>query len=213
VKNCLAVLGFFSVLLILGLGLLLVAIYVEQPESFPANISTIQAVEPPGNGGLVIERQNPLEGYPLPTMPAEASPLPSPTPPPDPVAYRTTVLLRARSFGILLNEFIVLNQELQENPGLLSDPNWQTEVRTTLDLFVASAWALSDTGTVPPEYHSIHQWLVQVGPEAQAMRDHYVQGIQQGDQVSLQTAGENLARINDLMTQAEIAMVEAGWEG
>lgn len=211
-KNCLAVFGLVFLVLILGAVILGVMVFMDQPVNFESGIPTIQVNPSPGNsGGSVIDRQYPLEGAPLPTTRIETL-LPTATTLPDPVVYKTTVLLRARSFGAYLDEFMTLNQELQEDPALLSDPAWQTEVRTTLDLFVGSARDLSNTGTVPTEYQAIHQWLVQVGPEAEALRNNYIQGMEQGDQAYLQAAAENMSRIVELMSKAEVAMVQSGWE-
>lgn len=220
-KNCLATLGLL-LLLLLGVAavFLLIAfarenqadleqaareLGIQLPTALPAVLTPF--VDP----GTRIERTNPLENATPPPAPTNP-PQPTPTPIPDPTAYRTEVLIRARQFAATLESFIELNEELQSNPGLLNDTTWRAETKTTLDLLVEAAWALSSAGPVPAEYQQVQGWLGLVGPEAQSLRDNYIQGIQSGNVHYFHAAGESLVEISQQMAQAQQAMVAAGWE-
>lgn len=216
-RNCLALVGFivFVILLIVGVYLLLswvdLASDVEEAVFPQTQDPTLSALETRAAAGADIQRTYPLgESNPppfqLPTPTIDFTP----TPIPDPVVYRTEVLIRARSFASALDSFYGVNGRLQEDPELLDDPAWQNEMRTILDNLVETAYSMGQV-PVPEEYRDINDWLVRVGPEATALRESYLNGILTENEQDFRDAGESLQRIIEYMRQAEQAMLEAGW--
>ncbi len=188
----------FLALLVLGAVLL----YTADPEQLQALLEEEGAVQVEITPAGTPEIQN-LE---TPTL------VPSPLPPPAAAAYRARVLIRARHFAAALETFMGANTRLQADPALINNPEWRSEVQAALDELVLAARSLSAFPAVPPEYASIAAWLEQVGPEAESLREVYLQGVQSGDAALLARAGESLNRITEVMRLAQVEMAAAGWQ-
>ena len=219
-KNCLATFGLFGLLALVLVALVVLIAFAQQYQTDLQQAAQELGIPLPQMTLVVptfipmpsdyIERTNPLAQATSPPVPT-ATPQPIPTNIPDPTAYRTEVLIRARQFATVLESFMGQNEKLQADPNLLNDEGWRTETITILDLLIESAWAMSDVGPVPAEYQEVQGWLSLVGPEAQTLRDNYVQGINSGNTYYFQAAAESLTRVGVNMAQAQQAMVAAGW--
>jgi hypothetical protein len=162
-------------------------------------------------GGSGPQWTNPLEGQPLPELFPTATPVPTAVPPLDPTVYRSEVTVRLKSFAAALESFLAANDRLALNNALLDDPAWRSEMSATLDQVSAAGQALDDSAPPPLEYATIHSYLEQVGPEAQGLRDRYLQAMDTRDPRDFTMAGEHYQRIKETLTQALGEMINAGW--
>ena len=214
-KNFLAAVGFLTLLGVTILGIILLLIWSDLPLDPRALLGLTQQtpvveVNPSRNSdGSILNKTNPLQTEPSLVLPTQA---PTPTPIPDPVAYRSEVIVRTKRFADSLSSLYDENKKLQENPQLLNDPEWRDELRVILDLLVEDAQALGDIQPVPAEYQEINDQLRQVGPQAEQLRENYLHGIETGNQDALTAAGKNMQSIIDTMRQVQALMVAAGWE-
>lgn len=211
IKTCLAYFGLFCLLLLLFA--MLGTAYVYMGPRLAANAGkTITVNQPPRGtqaespaGSSSIDKKSLIDQLPVSTLP------PTPTLVPDPAAYRSEVMVRAKRFGAALDSLNQENGKLGQNPELLKDPQWQQGMQAILDEFAASAQALGEVQPVPAEYQSIQDWLVKVGPEAQQLKENYRSGMESGDLQSFRAAGDNLNHIREDMLQAQSETVKAGW--
>jgi hypothetical protein len=119
--------------------------------------------------------------------------------------------VRLKSFAAALESFLAANDRLALNNTLLDDPAWRSEMRATLDQVSAAGQALDDSTPPPPEYATIHSYLEQVGPDAQGLRDRYLQAMDTRDPQDFTMAGEHYQRFKEALTQALGEMIKAGW--
>jgi hypothetical protein len=161
-------------------------------------------------GGSGPQWTNPLEGQPLPELLPPATPLPTAVPPLDPTVYRSEVTVRLKSFAAALEAFLAANDRLALNNALLDDPAWRSEMSATLDQVSAAGLALDDPAP-PPEYAPIHVWLERAGPEAEGLRDRYLQAMDSRQSQDFTAAGDHYQRIKEALTQALGEMINAGW--
>ena len=186
------------------LGSLIVGVTGPDPES-PGAIST-QVI-----GGSGPQWTNPLEGQPLPELFPSETPAPTAAPPLDPTVYRSEVTVRLKSFAAALETFLAANDRLAADNALLDDPAWRSEMSATLDQVRATGLALDDAAPPPPEYAPIHAWLERAGPEAEGLRDRYLQAMDSRDPQDFTAAGDHYQRIKEALTQALGEMIQAGW--
>jgi hypothetical protein len=162
-------------------------------------------------GGSGPQWTNPLDGQPLPELFPTATTVPTAVPPLDPTVYRSEVTVRLKSFAAALESFLATNDRLALNNALLDDPAWRSEMRATLDQVSAAGQALDVSAPPPLEYAQIHAHLEQVGPNAQSLRDRYLQAMDTRDPQDFTMAGEHYQRIKETLTQALGEMIKAGW--
>jgi hypothetical protein len=198
-KNCFAIIGFVSILIIAAVGI----IYF----SGAYNLEGLFV-----QGTPVVDLPPP--SAPTPTSIPMSTPtfIPEPTPVPDPVDYRTRVLLRARQFATALEAFWDSNEMVQENPSLFDDPQWRSEMRATLDEFVNASESLSAVKPAPDEYQAIDAQLSQIGVIAVELEVNYLQGLETGDERYFEAVNQNINQIVEHLTQAQVLMIAAGWE-
>ena len=198
-KTCLAIIGLVFILVVLILGIIIFTGAYDLD-------------------GLLVQGTPFVELPPPTTAIATSIPIltptlvPEPTAIPDRVEYRTRVLLRAKQFAAALEAFWDVNDRVQENAALYEDPEWRSEVRATLDEFVAASEALSEIQPVPEEYLSIGEQLNQIGTLARELEGNYLLGLDTGDQRYYEAVDQNLNQIVDHLTQAQVLMIAAGWE-
>jgi hypothetical protein len=213
VKNCLAMIGLiFTCLITLAIGGVLYWIYLGQPlppQSGPSISENLFAVTPEISvvgGTSRIQKESLVPTLPPPT------PRPTATPIPDPVVYRSEVMLKARRFGVALESFYQENGKVGQDASLLSDPQWQTGMNAILDELSASAQELSNISPVPLEVQALQDCLAQISPETEALHQNFEQGMRTADESVLKTAGDHLSQIQALMLQAQAEAAKAGWE-
>jgi hypothetical protein len=225
VKNCLAVIGLGVIFLGVVLAVVLAPEFIPELALVRGNLLALDldrylgepVIDTTISGGSPGQMTSLIEFPPtptntiIPTAAPTATPEPTATPLPDPVDYRTRVMVRARMFSTAYNAFMETNGRLQSQPDLISDPVWRAQVRASLDEFTAAAWAMSQAGTVPPEYQAVQTWLEAIGPEAEALRSAYLYGIETGDQSSLVAAGQSMDKLVVILTNVEAQMIAAGW--
>jgi hypothetical protein len=129
----------------------------------------------------------------------------------DPGVYRAEVMIQARSFGSALEAFLEANEKLAGDNALLDDPDWQNEMRAIVEQVKASGLGLAGVGPPPGEYQAIDDWLERVGPEAEGLRDNYLQALDTRDPQFFAAASDNFARIKEYLYQALEEMARAGW--
>ncbi len=217
-KNCLAFIGFLSLVLVLLLGALFFFLYAGQGlpsfEGVPflgSQPTQIIQVNPLG-GNAVVEKKSLIDQLPLPIPIPTSTPVPTATPIPDPVVYQSEVMLRARQFATALDSFDQVNAKLSQSPALAKDSAWQSEMQTNLDALVATAQALGQVQPVPDQDQAIQTWLQKVGEDTLLLQQNYLNGIENGSQQSLQAAGDNMNSIREDMLQAQAETVKAGWK-
>ncbi len=198
-RNCLAIIGIIFILIVLVLGIIIFTGVFDLGDLL---VQGTPFVDPPTPTVALI---TPLP-VPTPTL------VPEPTPIPDPVEYRTRVVLRAQQFATALEAFWDVNDRVQENPALFDDPEWRSEIRATLDEFVTASETLSGITPVPEEYQAISEQLNQIGALAGELEGNYLLGLDTGDERYFEAVDQNLARIIDHLTQAQVLMIAAGWE-
>jgi hypothetical protein len=198
-KNCFAIIGFVSILIIAAVGI----IYF----SGAYNLEGLFV-----QGTPVVDLPPP--SAPTPTSIPMSTPtfIPEPTPVPDPVDYRTRVLLRAKQFATALEAFWDSNEMVQGNPGLFDDPQWRSEIRATLDEFVSASESLSAVKPAPDEYQAIDAQLSEIGVIAVELEVNYLQGLETGDERYFEAVNQNINQIVEHLTQAQVLMIAAGWE-
>lgn len=219
-KNCLAFFGFLSLLLVLALGVVLLFVSIDLSglaaerlliNGTPVSPGDLEALETLVSGGVEIERSNPSEEQPFPTSIPTAVPTPTAVPRLEPEVYRSEVMIQARSFASALEAFLDTNDELGENVDILEDPAWREQARAAVEQVATSGRYLAEIGPPPTEYEAIDAWLNRVGPEAEGLRDNYLQGLETGGREYFAAASENLARIREYLYRALEEMARAGW--
>jgi hypothetical protein len=129
----------------------------------------------------------------------------------DPVEYRTEVTLRAKGFAAALESFLAANDRLARDDALMKDAAWSSEMSVILAQVAETGRALSEVGPPPAEYAEIHTWLVQVGPEAEGLREHYQYSLDSGDPSGFTDAGKNFNQIKEDLAAALSEMSKVGW--
>jgi hypothetical protein len=198
-KNCLAIIGLVLVLILSILGIIIITGIYDFGDLLVQGTPFVDIPTPTTAISTAV---------PVPTLTL----IPEPTPIPDPVEYRTRVVLRAKQFATALETFWDVNDRVQENPALFEDPEWRSEIRATLDEFVVASEALSEIQPVPDEYQAIGEQLSQIGTLARELEGNYLQGLDTGDERYFEAVDQNLNRIIDHLTQAQVLMIAAGWE-
>lgn len=201
-RNCLAVIGALVVLAAALIALVLTYLYFV-PGTAPEEPEII-------SGPSLIQTVIPMP-LPSPTPEPTLTPSPTPTQIPEPVDYRTRVLVRIRQYGSALQSFNDTNIRLQDNPGLINDRDWRLETAAVLDELVMAAERMAQVEPIPPEYGYVAELLDQVSEETSRLRENYATAINTGSPQFFEVAGENLNQISVLMVQVEAATIAAGW--
>ncbi len=218
-KNCLAFIGFLTLVAVLLIGAVFFFVYAGQGlpsfdgvpflESQPTQVVQVS----PLGGNAVVEKKSLIDQLPpLPTVIPTDTPVPTATPTPDPVVYQSEVMLRARQFATALDSFDQVNAKLGQNSALAKDSDWQREMQTNLDALVATAQALGQVQAVPDQDRAIQSWLAKVGEDTIKLQANYLSGIETGSQQALQDAAANMNSIREDMLQAQAEAVKAGWK-
>lgn len=224
-KNCLAILGFVFLVLLTAVGLLLALPLSGLLDSAtPSILVNGQPLAQPeaealaSLGGDRVEWSNPLDSQPVPDIPPQPTPEPTlaptatPLPPLDPAYYQSEVMIRLQNFAAPLEAFLDANERLGEDYDLFDDPAWRNEMVSALDQIAAAGQALAALDPPPPEYVAIDGWLKRVQPEAQALRDNYLLGMQDRQEQHFRASSDNFTRIRDYLYQLLEEAVRAGWQ-
>lgn len=142
---------------------------------------------------------------PVSTPTAEPTPTEAPTE--DPLAvYVSEIMLKAGSCKNAMEAIGDLSTRAGENPRLMSNDTWRTEVRYQLDKIETHCATMGEISPVPDIYQEAHGYLVQADPEYALAAELYWQGVVQANPALIMEAREHLETATGFVTLAAEAL-------
>jgi hypothetical protein len=112
---------------------------------------------------------------------ATPTPTPEPCPPPDVSAYFDSVRAADESLGRTMSAFGGLALQVANDPSLVEDPGWKTQVDSVLSMLQANARSIREIRPVPSSVQHIQTELERLADVIDRGVDALSRGMESGD--------------------------------
>jgi hypothetical protein len=133
---------------------------------------------------------------------ATATNLPQPAINPTISAYAAQVLVQFEEYNTALHSFYTLNQSASNDPQLMLDNEWKTNMVVALATMQIYSKRLASIESSAPELSKTRDYLSKIDTETKLLATNYARGIDNLDKDSINAAIRNLENINTYLSEA-----------
>ncbi|MTH55026.1 hypothetical protein GKZ89_16605 [Bacillus mangrovi] len=137
--------------------------------------------------------------------PAPEDLAPEPAPDAGELQYLDAISPILNQMAAGLFDFGTLNLEASQDPSLLTDPDWISEMAASLVLLQGTSDALKALSP-PPEMAEVHSLLLKAGTEIEYVTENYPAAIENGDLIAIGKCTEALVNVGMYLEQATEAL-------